>query len=303
MGAAVLRNYIRVGNPDSGFKKIQAFSCAADQRIRPLIAANWKMFKTIDEARQFVWALVNKLHWQPNTNPDKIDVSLDVDVVIAPPATALSAVASELSTYRERYVKLEPTIFAGIQNIHWEAKGAFTGEVSAAQALDAGAKFAIIGHSERRQLFGETDDTVKKKTISALEHGLRPIVCVGETLEQRDGGNTLSIIESQLKAGLLAISADNLPKVTIAYEPVWAIGTGLTASPEQAEEVHAFIRKIVWESWGGQIAQSLRILYGGSVKPDNIAALMAMHNIDGALVGGASLKADDFGQIVRFGLS
>jgi triosephosphate isomerase len=186
------------------------------------------------------------------------------------------------------------------QNLYWEKKGAFTGEIAGEMIKEAGVDYVIIGHSERRQYFGETDYTVNKKTIKAIEANLFPIVCVGELLIDREKGETFSIIETQIKVGLEKLTKEQMSRVIIAYEPVWAIGTGKTATPEQAEEVHGYIRKLIQEIFSFEIATSIPILYGGSVTPDNIDALMAKANIDGALVGGASLKAESFIRIVNF---
>jgi triosephosphate isomerase len=215
----------------------------------------------------------------------------DREVAIAPPFTALAAAAEELRDGR---------IVLCAQNVHWEAKGAFTGEVSAAMLLEAGCGGVIIGHSERRQMFGETDESVNRRTRAALAAGLRPIVCVGETLAERDGGKTLAVVERQTTAALLELGAADIRKLAIAYEPVWAIGTGRTATPEQAEEVHAALRSRIAKLAGAEVADEIRILYGGSVKADNIDSLMAKRDIDGALVGGASLDPKSFARIVAF---
>ena len=213
-----------------------------------------------------------------------------VDVVIAPPFTALEAARETIGS---------ANIGLSAQNVFWEEKGAFTGEISPSMLLDVGCDWVIIGHSERRQFFGETDETVNKRMKAALSAGLKPIFCVGETLDDRESEKTNSVIEAQLVGGFAGIPADDLDQIVVAYEPVWAIGTGKTASPEQAEEVHAFIRKWVSDNYSASIAEGLRILYGGSVKPDNAKELMGQENIDGALVGGASLKAGDFSAIIR----
>ncbi len=246
---------------------------------KPVIAGNWKLNKTIKEAAGLITLLKRKLS----------DVE-SVEIVVCPPFTALSE-ACELLT--------ESNICLGAQDVYWEEKGAFTGEVSAALIKDAGASFVIIGHSERRQYFHETDEAVNKKTKAAIKAGLTPIVCVGETLSEREANKTFQIVETQLKGGFAGFSADEMEKLVIAYEPVWAIGTGKVATPQQAEEVHAFIRKNISKAFDEETASSLRILYGGSVKPDNIASLMSEPDIDGALVGGASLEADSFADIVK----
>ena len=215
----------------------------------------------------------------------------DVDVVVAPPYTALHAVGKAL----------EGTgIGLSAQNVHHEPKGAFTGEVSVAMLKDAGCGYVIIGHSERRQYFGETDGSVNKKFAAALAAGLTPIVCVGETLEERERGDAFKVIERQLAGGFDQAGPKQMETAVIAYEPVWAIGTGKTASPAQAQEVHAFIRGWLTKTHGEGIAQAVRIQYGGSVKPDNVAELMGMEDIDGALVGGAALTADSFSKLVNF---
>jgi triosephosphate isomerase len=210
------------------------------------------------------------------------------DIAVFPPFTSFAAVISAIGG---------SGIAVGGQNMHWEKEGAFTGEVSPAMLLETRCKMVIIGHSERRAHFGETDSMLNKKMISALAVGLRPILCVGETLEQRESGITEQVVEKQLLAGLDGIN--NLTEITIAYEPVWAIGTGRNATPEQASEVHKFIRRLIAKKWGDGAAAEMRILYGGSVKPDNAGALASKEDIDGFLVGGASLKADSFDAIAR----
>jgi triosephosphate isomerase len=212
-----------------------------------------------------------------------------VQVAVAPPFTALHAVAQALPG---------SGIELAAQDVHWEAQGAFTGEVSAAMLADAGCHHAIVGHSERRQLFGETDETVRKKVGALLAANVRPIVCVGETLAEREARRTLAVVDRQVRAGLSGLSAEVLAAITIAYEPVWAIGTGKTATTAQAQEVHAAIRAILREL-GGRTGDEIRIQYGGSVKPENAAELMSQPDVDGALVGGASLKAKDFLAIVK----
>lgn len=247
---------------------------------RPIIAGNWKMYKTLSEALE----LVENLKLSCSSVSDR-------DVVVCPPFTAVAIVAQAI---KKSVLKL------GAQNLHWEKEGAFTGEVSAKMLADAGCAFVIIGHSERRQYFGETDDTVNKRTKAALAAGLTPIVCVGETLSEREANRAFEVIERQMKGGLANLSVEESAKIVIAYEPVWAIGTGKTASPEQAEEVHRFIREKFSTLYGPSAAAGLRILYGGSVKPDNVKSLMSQPDIDGALVGGASLKAEDFTRIVKY---
>jgi len=247
----------------------------------PIIAGNWKMHKTIPETRKLVYGIVEK----------KAGLNNKCEVIIAPPFTALFT-AGEAAKGSE--VKI------AAQNIHWEEKGAFTGEVSAGMLVDAGCTYVIIGHSERRLYFGETNETVNLKVKSALKSGLKLIICVGETLSQRERGITLSVIKGQVEGGLKYLSLEDMLKVVIAYEPVWAIGTGKTATKEQAQEVHAFIRESVRNLFNDDISESLRILYGGSVKPSNIKELMSMPDIDGALVGGASLDVESFIGIVNF---
>jgi len=244
---------------------------------KPFIAGNWKMNKTITEAIE----LVN------NLKRELIDVE-EADIVVCPVFTALSEISD---------LVVDSNIGLGAQNLYWEDKGAFTGEVSAPMLKDAGCQYVIIGHSERRKYFGETDETVNKKIKAALEEGLSPIVCVGETLEEREADKTIEVVKAQLAGGLGGI--EDLSKVTIAYEPVWAIGTGKTATPDQAQEVHKFIRGWISEKYSSQVAESLRILYGGSVKPSNAKELMNQEDIDGALVGGASLDSASFVEIVK----
>ena len=246
----------------------------------PVIAGNWKLFKTIAEAT----GMVNEL------KPLVANVS-GVEIVVAPVFTALSRVAEALSGSNVRLAA---------QDCYWEEEGAYTGEVAPKLLADAGCSHVIIGHSERRQYFGETEATVNKKGKAALGAGLCAIVCVGETLAEREADRTFSVIEAQLKGGLDGFSTDMLARTIIAYEPVWAIGTGKTASDQQAQEVHAFIRRLLAQLFGQAAADAMRILYGGSVKPDNVKGLMLQADIDGALVGGASLKADSFAAIANF---
>ena len=247
---------------------------------RPFLAGNWKMHKTVPEAVELARALV-----------EEVGRYEKVDIAVCPNAAALGAVAEAVRGSR---------ISVGAQNMHWENEGAFTGELSSKMILSAGARLVIIGHSERRHIFGETDEMVKKKVKSALAAGLSPIVCVGETLEEREKGVTNEVVSRQLEGALEGVAEGELPKVTIAYEPVWAIGTGKTATPEKAQEVHAFIRRLLAESHREGLAQAVRIQYGGSVKPANTPGLMEMPDIDGALVGGASLDAGSFSRIVRY---
>lgn len=247
----------------------------------PLIAGNWKLFKTIGEAT----AMVNDLK-------PLVASTTGVEIVVAPVFTALSKVADAV---------VGSNINVSSQDCYWEEEGAFTGEVAPKLLKDAGCSHAIIGHSERRQYFGETDETVNKKAKAAIAAGLTAIVCVGETLAERESDRTFAVIETQILGGLAGFTADMLAKTVIAYEPVWAIGTGKTATDDQAQEVHAFIRGLVTKQFGPGVAEAIRILYGGSVKPENVKGLMAQTDIDGALVGGASLKADSFAAIVNFG--
>ena len=246
----------------------------------PLLAGNWKMHGTRPEATALAGALAKS-----------VGGVTDREVLIAPPFTALDAAHNAIAGTR---------ILLGAQNVHGEDKGAFTGEVSAAMLLEAGCSHVIIGHSERRQYYGETDASVNARLRGALRAGLVPIVCVGETLAEREAGTTLTVIERQIRGGFASMDASDGHRCVLAYEPVWAIGTGHTATPVQAQEVHLAIRELVAQLVGQAVADSARILYGGSVKPDNIDALMAQPDIDGALVGGASLDAVAFTRIVKF---
>jgi triosephosphate isomerase len=245
----------------------------------PLMAGNWKMNKTAGEAVDMLKAL----------KPMVSDVK-DVEILIAPTFTALYAAAQEIAGSN---IKL------GAQNLFWEPKGAFTGEISPAMVKDAGCSCVIIGHSERRQYFGETDETVNKKTKAAFDAGLIPVVCVGETLKEREENVTFKVIEKQIRDGLAGLTAGQASSLVIAYEPVWAIGTGKTATPEQAQEVHAFIRKLYAEIYK-DASENVRILYGGSVNPKNVSDLMKQPDIDGGLVGGASLDADSFCRLIKY---
>lgn len=247
---------------------------------RPLIVGNWKMHGTRAEAEGLILTLKAKLASVAGR-----------EVVVAPPFTVLETVSRLLAGSAIRW--------AG-QNLHWEPKGAFTGEVSGSMLKELGCTYVIIGHSERRQYFGETDESVRRKVLTAQREGLLPIVCVGETLAERDQGETLVVIERQVHGALQEQEKAAIKNVVIAYEPVWAIGTGRTATPAQAQEVHAAIRRLLAESFGQESAGAVCILYGGSVKPDNIDGLMAEDEIDGVLVGGASLEADSFARIVNF---
>lgn len=247
---------------------------------KPIIAGNWKMHNTMAEGKELVEALA-----------PLVKDAADVEVVVCPTFTALSAVKEAA---RGTNIKV------GAQNVHWEAKGAFTGEISAQMLQEIGVDYVIIGHSERRQYFGETDETVNRRVKAALAAKLTPIVCCGESLETREAGTTNAFVGAQIKADLADLSAQEVAGLVIAYEPIWAIGTGKTATSAQANEVCRFIRETVASLFGAAAAESVRIQYGGSVKPSTIAELMAQSDVDGALVGGAALKAEDFSQIVKF---
>jgi len=245
-----------------------------------MIAGNWKLFKTIAEATQLL------LELKP-----MVSAVNGVDIVVAPVFTAIGAVTATAK---------ETNIYVAAQNCFWEEEGAYTGEVAPGLLKDAGCTHVIIGHSERRQYFGETDETVSKKAVAAIEAGLIPLICIGETLSEREAGKTFDLISSQLRGALSSLSGKQMASVVIAYEPVWAIGTGKTATDSQAQEVHAYIRSLLASLFGQSVADATRILYGGSVKPDNINALMVQPDIDGALVGGASLKSDSFSAIINY---
>jgi len=246
----------------------------------PFIAGNWKMNKTVGEALDLVRQLKASL----------LNIE-GVEVAVAPPFTALYAVSQEL---KGTFIRL------AAQNLFYEEKGAFTGEISPLMLKEIGCQYAIIGHSERRQFFGETDETVNRRIKAALGQDLKPIFCVGETLKEREEGKTFTVIEKQAEGGLRGIGKEEVKNIVMAYEPVWAIGTGRTATPEQAEEVHRFIRERLERLYSREIAERIRIQYGGSVTPENIKGLISQENIDGALVGGASLKSETFSKIVRF---
>jgi triosephosphate isomerase len=253
---------------------------AARKDRKPVVAGNWKMHKTATEAQGLARELRNALGV----------VRDQVEVVLAPPFTALYPVAKALE---------DSNLQLAAQNCHAEAQGAFTGEVSAPMLKDVGCRYVILGHSERRQLFGETDEGVNRKVKAVLAAGLLPIVCVGETLQEREGARTLEVVSRQLAGGLAGVDAAAVSRSVIAYEPVWAIGTGKTATSAQAQEVHAHIRGWVAQAFGKDAAAAVRIQYGGSVKPDNAEELLGQPDVDGALVGGASLKAADFAAIVK----
>ena len=247
---------------------------------RPLIAGNWKMYKTCAEAVETAKKLKRLVQ----------NVS-EVDIMVAPSFTSLSPVSEVLSG---------SNVHLGAQNLSWHEEGAFTGEVSPAMVVSAGCDHVILGHSERRQYFHETDETVNKRIVAAIKHDLVPVFCVGETESERETNITFSVLDKQVTTGLQDIALGDLAKLVIAYEPVWAIGTGKTATSEQAQEVHQFLRSLLEKAYGSDFAQSVRILYGGSVKPNNIAELMSMPDVDGGLVGGASLDAETFSKIVIF---
>jgi triosephosphate isomerase (TIM) len=244
----------------------------------PFIAANWKMFKTVHEAVVFAKEFRNL-----------VKDTTDVEIVVAPPFTALHSVAEAVRN---------STVGVAGQNLHWEREGAFTGEVSAGMLKEAGAEYVIIGHSERRRLFHETDETVNRKLVAALAAELTAIVCIGETLEEREKNETLAVLDRQIKAGLDGLTGEQVASLVIAYEPVWAIGTGHNATPQQAGEAHAHIRSRVRQWFGGPAADHCHVIYGGSVKPDNIHELVLLPDVDGALVGGASLDVKAFSDIV-----
>lgn len=247
---------------------------------KPIIAGNWKMHKTSSETREFIQDFLNNFTGLEN-----------VEVVVCPPFTSLEGAATLL---RGSNIKL------GAQNVHYEKSGAFTGEIAPDMLKDLGVDYCIIGHSERRQYFGETDETVNKKVKAVLEVGIIPIMCVGETLSERENGETESVCKRQVVEGLKGLTAEEIKKVVIAYEPVWAIGTGKSATKEDADETIGFIRKVIEEMAGKEVADAIRIQYGGSVKPENITSYMEMPQIDGALVGGASLQVKSFLEIAKF---
>ena len=249
---------------------------------KKIIAANWKMNQTVADAATFL-----------DTFLIEVADEKRIDIVIVPPFTALAYVSERLSSVQVQNVK------AGAQNMHWEKSGAFTGEISAAMLRDLFVRYVVLGHSERRVLFGETDETVNRKTKAALAGSLTPIVCIGETLAERDAGEVELVLSTQLKGSLAELSAKELEDIVLAYEPVWAIGTGRTATPAQAQEAHAFIRKVLAELSDTATAEKVRIQYGGSVKPSNTPELLGQPDIDGALVGGASLVPRDFAEIVK----
>lgn len=247
---------------------------------KPVIAGNWKMYKTVAQTVRFF-----------DEFKPLVRGAAHCEIVICPTFPALAAA---VETARGSNIQI------GAQNLHWEDEGAFTGEVSGPMIRAAGCSHVLVGHSERRQCFGETDDTVNKRLFAALKAALTPIVCVGETLAERDVGKTETVLIQQLEGGLASLTAADFCRIIIAYEPVWAIGTGRVATPDTAGEAHAVIRERTAQQFGSELAAGLRILYGGSVKPDNVESLMARPEIDGALVGGASLKPDSFAAIVNY---
>lgn len=247
---------------------------------RPIVAGNWKMHKTTKETEDTILSLKNLIS----------DV-FDREIVICPPFTALY---SAISSAKGSNIKI------GAQNMYFEEKGAFTGEVSPIMIKDLGCEYVIIGHSERRQYFYETDNIVNRKVVSAIKHLLTPIVCIGETLQERETNKTFQVVETQIHGAFKSLSSEQMVKCVIAYEPVWAIGTGKTATKEQAQEVHSYIRHLLSKMFSKDVADQIRILYGGSVKPENMADLMSQPDIDGALVGGASLEAESFSKIIKY---
>lgn len=249
---------------------------------KPVIAGNWKMNMLPEQGVSLVSGI-----WERIAGQEK------VDVIVCPPFVDIPAVGGAI---REKGME----IGLGAQNMHWEESGAFTGEVSPDMLTDLGVSYVIIGHSERRQLFCEQDQGVNRKVRSALEHGIVPIMCVGETLKQREAGETETVVLNQVKRGLFELEPEQASRVILAYEPIWAIGTGKAATAEDADEVIKMMRGTLAETFGTSIGENVRIQYGGSVKPDNVSELMAMENIDGALVGGASLKAEDFAKLIEY---
>jgi triosephosphate isomerase len=246
---------------------------------RQFIAGNWKTNLNCEQAISLARGIVDGLNGRD-----------DLDVAVCPPSVYLAAVSSVVN---------DSPVGLGGQNMYHEAEGAFTGEVSAAMLLDVGCQYVILGHSERRHILGEADDAINKKTLAALDAGLTPIVCVGETLDQREAGKTSDVVTGQFDGSLAGLSADQMTQVVIAYEPVWAIGTGKVATPEQAEEVHGDLRTLMASRYNSDVADQVRIQYGGSVKPENASELLQKENIDGALVGGASLKVENFLGIIN----
>lgn len=245
---------------------------------KPFIAGNWKMYKTVSEAVSLV-----------QTIKAGVSHKIDCDIVVCPPFTALSAVSKALE---------DSSVELGAQNMHFESEGAFTGEVSPMMLKDVRCRYVVLGHSERRQYFKEDDALINKKVKTAVKYSLVPILCIGETLAERESRQFFEVVKKQFEESLQGLTGEDVSKIVIAYEPVWAIGTGQTATPEQAEQMHSYIRRLLNEKYGNEIASRVPLLYGGSVKPDNIGLLMRKPNVDGALVGGASLKAETFTQII-----
>ncbi len=258
---------------------------------KPFIAANWKMNHTLKSSYQFLEELPKHLG---NIDSDKIDIAICVPSIYLIPVTQKVTLVNQSNNYN---------IKTGAQNMHWEAKGAFTGEISGSMILEAECSYVILGHSERRTLFGETDENVSKKAKAAFDNGLMPIVCVGETLSQRDNNETTKVVQTQLQGSLASLTPAQIEVCTIAYEPVWAIGTGRAATPAMAQEVHKMIREYIAKHYGLNISQNIRIQYGGSVTAENASDLMAQADIDGALVGGASLKAESLSKIIHAALN
>ena len=250
---------------------------------RPLVVANWKMNKTVGESINFVREFTSSLS-QPGSA---------VEVVLAPPFTALAKVSEAL---------VDTSVGVAAQNCFWETAGAYTGEVSVSMLQELNCQYVLVGHSERRQFFGDTDQTVNRRALAALQGGIRPIVCIGESLAERDAGRTFEVVSRQLAGSLAGLTREFVNDIVIAYEPVWAIGTGRNATADQAQHAHAFIRERLTEQFGHPAAHRIRIQYGGSVKPDNAAELLSQPDVDGALVGGASLKVNDFLAIVQHAL-
>ena len=246
---------------------------------RPIIAGNWKMNKTVQEAIDDAIALKRKFY-----------TFAEADIVVCAPFTVLSKVSDEI---------IDSSIMLGSQDVYWEQEGAFTGEISPAMLKDTGCRYVITGHSERRNLFGETDEDVNRKLQVILKHGMVPIMCVGERIEERDNGMTYEVLEKQLTRGLKDVARDEVMRIIIAYEPIWAIGTGKTATTDEAQNAHKFIRGFIERSFDKEAGSKIRIQYGGSVKPENIAKLMAQEDIDGSLVGGASLDVNSFIEIIK----
>ena len=271
---------LKTDNYDSDNRRLTTIQAKERTMRTPIIAGNWKLNNTVSESVSLTTAL-----------KPLVAGCTGVEIIVAPPFTALASVSSAIAG---------SNIQLAAQDVYWEDSGAFTGEVSAPMLKDVGCDYVIIGHSERRQYFGETNESVNQKVKAALAHGLKPIICVGEQLEERETGQTETIIESHVTGGIAGLSESDLLSCVIAYEPVWAIGTGKTATPDQAQEVHNFIRGLLTSAYSTEVASQIRIQYGGSVKPENASELMAQPDVDGALVGGASLEAESFAQIVKF---